>query len=97
MNEIFLICSIFLFILSIPLLLGKMSNLIAGYNTMTSKEKEKYDELKLARIIGLVFIVAVNILLLGTFSIISDNDTIMLCICEILVGVIIANQLAKKK
>ena len=96
LNEVFLICSIFLFILSIPLLLGKLSNLIAGYNTMSSKEKEKYNELKLTRAIGLILFGTAMILLLGAFHIINDNDTILICICEILIGIIIVNQFAKK-
>jgi hypothetical protein len=41
---IFIICGIFL-------LFGKGSWLIAGYNTSSKEEKEKFDEKKLCRII----------------------------------------------
>jgi hypothetical protein len=39
-------------ILSIVLLMGKGSFLIAGYNTASKKEKERYDQKKLCRVIG---------------------------------------------
>ena len=58
MNVVFLISAVFLFILSIPLVMGKLSNLIAGYNTMNAKEKAKYNELKLCRIVGLTLILS---------------------------------------
>lgn len=64
---------------------------------MSSKEKEKYDELKLTRAMGLILIGTAMILLLGAFHIINDNDTILISICEIFVGIIIVNQFAKKK
>ncbi len=56
----------FLFLLiSIPLLLGKGSWLIAGYNTATQEEKDKYDEKKLCRTMGVMclFISFLTILL----------------------------------
>lgn len=38
--------SIFLILISIPLCLGKGSEFIAGYNTSSKQEKEKYDTKK---------------------------------------------------
>lgn len=38
--------------ISAVLLSGHGTNLIAGYNTASQKEKEKYDEKKLCRVIG---------------------------------------------
>lgn len=39
-------------VISIVLLLGKGAGLIAGYNTASEKEKQKYDEKKLCRVCG---------------------------------------------
>ena len=57
----------FMAVLSIVLLSGHGSGLIAGYNTATEEEKGQYDEKKLCRVIGtgmavitlLVFVMAV--------------------------------------
>ena len=42
MDITLLICALFLFILAILLYIGKLSNMIAGYNTLSAKEKEQY-------------------------------------------------------
>ena len=39
-------------VLSVVLLMGKGSFLVAGYNTASKKEKEKYDVKKLCRVVG---------------------------------------------
>lgn len=39
-------------ILSVVLLMGKGSFLIAGYNTSSKEEKEKYNEKRLCRVVG---------------------------------------------
>lgn len=41
-----------LIVLSIVLMMGKGSWLIAGYNTLTSEEKAKYDRVALCRFMG---------------------------------------------
>lgn len=97
MNFVFLLSSIFLLILSIPLFFGKMSNIIAGYNTMNDKQKEQYDELKLCRIIAMIIIGLAIILLLGALYIISSTNTILVGISEIMIGVIVGNFFAKEK
>lgn len=43
--------------LSIPLMLGKCTGLIAGYNTMTPEEKERYNGPALARFTGKILLV----------------------------------------
>ena len=96
MNVVFLISTVFLFILSIPLVMGKLSNLIAGYNTMNAKEKAIYNELKLCRIVGLTLILASIILFFGAYHVISFDTTIILGITEIGLGIIISNIYAKK-
>ncbi len=44
-------------VLSIVLLMGKGSFLIAGYNTASKQEKEKYDVKKLCRVVGAGFLI----------------------------------------
>lgn len=39
MDITLLICALFLFILAILLYIGKLSNMIAGYNTLSAKKK----------------------------------------------------------
>ena len=43
-------------IFAIILLAGKGGFLIAGYNTMSAKEKEKYDGVSLSKFIGKIFL-----------------------------------------
>src|SRR5699024_2367761 len=52
------------------LLMGKGSFLIAGYNTASEKEKAKYNEKKLCRIVGLGFLV----MTCGLFSLFMLKD-----------------------
>ena len=43
--------------LSVLFFMGKGKNLIAGYNTMSKEEKEKYDEKKLLRSMGFMALI----------------------------------------
>lgn len=97
MTTTLLYCGLFLFVISIPLYFGKLSDAIAGYNTMSKKDKEKYDELKLCRILAITLDVACIILILGGLKIISTTDVLLIVSIEMLIGVICANVLAKKK
>lgn len=65
-----LVISIIFLIISILLLMGKGSFLIAGYNTASEKEKAKYNEKKLCRIVGLGFLV----ITCGLFSLFMLKD-----------------------
>lgn len=76
--------------------MGRLSNSIAGYNTMNTKEKEKYNELKLCRFVGLTLILISVILFFGAYRVISFDTTIILSITEIGLGIIISNIYAKK-
>lgn len=62
---IVMICVISLFILlGIFLVNGKGSFLIAGYNTMSAKEKEKYDKTELSKFMGkMMFVLAFSMIL----------------------------------
>ena len=44
--------AVFMGILTVVLLMGKGSFLIAGYNTSSKEEKQEYDEKKLCRTMG---------------------------------------------
>lgn len=48
--------------ISATLLSGHGANLIAGYNTASKKEREKYDEKKLCRVIGIGLLVVAFLL-----------------------------------
>ncbi|MCL2853501.1 MAG: DUF3784 domain-containing protein [Defluviitaleaceae bacterium] len=61
-----------LVIMSIPLLMGKGAWMISGYNTMSPKEKELYDEKALCRFVGLtVLAMAAGLALMGVGDIIN--------------------------
>ena len=47
------VVGILLAIISIVLISGHGANLIAGYNTASEEEKDKYDSKKLCRVVGL--------------------------------------------
>lgn len=89
------------FILSIVLLFGKGSWLIAGYNTASKEEKSKFDEKKLCRITGAgmaVITVMLGIMGLGeevlpaAFAYIFVAVTIVDCV----VMIVLANTICKK-
>ena len=64
-------------ILSIVLISGRGSWLIAGYNTASKEEKAKYDEKKLCRINGIgILVIAVLILVIDSLAIIVLSNTI---------------------
>ena len=53
-------------VISILLFLGKGLFLIAGFNMMSKEEKERYDQMKLSRFIGIItFIIGILTPLLG--------------------------------
>ena len=62
------IVSSLLFVISIILLSGHGSGLIAGYNTASKKEKDKISQKKLCRIVGAGLLpIAVLILIMAIF------------------------------
>jgi len=52
-------------ILALAIKIFKLSFLIAGYNTASKKEKEKYDEKKLVNYVGNMLIIVALILIIG--------------------------------
>jgi len=64
-----LIAPFMLTILGVFIKLGKASFLIAGYNTSSKEEKEKYDEKALCNFVGNLLFVIAGILLLPVVAI----------------------------
>ena len=65
----FIICGaigLMIIIMSIFLLMGRGSFLLAGFNTMSKNEKEKYDVPKLCKFMGVILLfVGVLVILVG--------------------------------
>lgn len=92
-----LLCAILLIVISIPLYFGKGSNMIAGYNDLSQVDKEKINRLRLCRMLAITLDMTVIILILGAYSIISINDTMILGIILLIVGVVLSNVVSKNK
>ena len=56
------ICMLLMLAMSVVLMMGKGANLIAGYNMMSQKEKERYDGPAMCRFVG-KYLLSVTILL----------------------------------
>lgn len=85
--------------MGILLLTGRGSFLIAGYNTASKDEKEKYDEKKLCRSMG-VLLIAISIMLAITGYVDTDEFALKMLvpfIGAIVVEMIYANRCCKKK
>lgn len=86
-------------ILGIIVLLGKGDKLIAGYNTASEKEKEKYNIHRLRFVVGVVLLAVaclMPLLLLkvgNVFKALFASIVVVLCIA----AVVLVNTWAKKK
>ena len=93
-GKILMVC---LFILiGIMLSLGKWSFLIAGFNTMSKEEKEKYDVISLCKFTGkIMFVVAFSIALFILSDILMMpillNIGVVIIISSVIFAVIYAN------
>ena len=77
-------------VLSIVLLSGHGSWFISGYNTATKEEKEKYDEKKLCRTMGVgMSVIAVLILIMGLFENVLPAFFVYIALGIILVNVVV--------
>lgn len=72
--------------LSVPLLMGKCANLVAGYNTMSPEERESWDGPALARFTGKILL-AVAALTLTLMPVICVFDVLWLTVVYILATV----------
>ena len=77
-------------VLSIVLLSGHGSWVISGYNTASKEEKEKYDEKKLCRTMGVgMSVIAVLILIMGLFENVLPAFFVYIALGIILVDVVV--------
>ena len=91
--------ALMLIVMGIVILAGKGDNLIAGYNTASKEEKEKYDIKKVRRLIGglLIVLAPIMLLLIGEPSLESVFAFSALTIILCAVVIALANTWAKKK
>ena len=76
--------------LSITLLSGHGSWFISGYNTATKEEKEKYDEKKLCRTMGIgMSIISILILIMGLFESVLPAFFVYIAVGIIVVDVVV--------
>lgn len=91
--------ALLLFICAIFLLFGKGSWLIAGYNTASKEEKEKYDEKKLCTSVG-VFLLIYGVML-SLIAVINTEEFALAMILPMIlvpiVEVVYANKCCKIK
>ena len=88
-----LIISLIVLVFAIIILTGKGDNLIAGYNTSTEEEKEKYNIKRVRICIGGMLLILSPIMLLFT-----DNFVLLIAVVPSLsiLSIILANTWAKK-
>ena len=91
-----LLCAILLIVISIPLYFGKGSNMIAGYNDLSQGDK-KINKMRLCRTLAITLDITAIILILGAYSIISINDTMILGVILLIVGAVLSNVVSKNK
>lgn len=91
-----LLCAILFIVISIPLYFGKGSNMIAGYNDLSQGDK-KINKMRLCRTLAITLDITAIILILGAYSIISINDTMILGVILLIVGAVLSNVVSKNK
>ena len=85
-----------MFVLSIILLSGRGSWLIAGYNTMSKEQQNKYDRKKLTRATAMILIIAsIAILALG-FSLINTIVFLIIVFTSVIMTIIYTNNCCLK-
>lgn len=92
-----LLCAILFIVISIPLYFGKGLNMIAGYNDLNQGDKEKINKIRLCRMLAVTLDITAIILILGAYSIISINDTMILGVILLIVGTVLSNVVSKNK
>ena len=97
---IWVVAGIFV-ILIIVFLSGHGSGLIAGYNTATKEEKEKYDEKKLCRVMGLgMAVISVCIIVMGALERVLPASFVYvflgIVIVDIIAIIVLSNTVCRK-
>ncbi|MBO5541706.1 MAG: DUF3784 domain-containing protein [Muribaculaceae bacterium] len=95
------IVNIHLIGLGIFVLSGWGDSLIAGYNTASKKEQQKYDIKRLRLIVALILFIVPVVISTPLFLGKEDNDmahivTTIVCVIVVIVGVVLANTWCKK-
>ena len=90
---VLLIISLIVLVLAVIILSGKGDNLIAGYNTSTKEEKERYNIRRVRICLGGILLILSPIMLLF-----ADNYIILIAVVPPLsiLSIILANTWAKK-
>ena len=88
-------------ILTIVFLSGHGSGLIAGYNTATKEEKEKYDEKKLCQVMGFgMAVISVCIIVMGAFESVLPASFVYVflgvVIVDIIAIIVLSNTVCRK-
>lgn len=77
-------------VLSIVLLSGNGSWFVSGYNTASKEEKEKYNEKKLCRIMGIgMFVIAILILIMGLLEDVLPAFFVYIALGIVLVDIVV--------
>ena len=93
---------IILLIISVVLLTGHGANLIAGYNTSSQEEKNKYDEKKLCRVVGIGMLsISILIFVMGVLESILPAFTayvaVGIILLDIVIMIVLVNTICKKE
>ena len=95
------VVGIILAILNIILITGHGANLIAGYNTASKEEKDKYDAKKLSRVVGSgMAIIAVLVFVMGIFENVLPASfaaiSLIIVMIDIVIMLVITNTVCNK-
>jgi hypothetical protein len=85
-----------MFVLSIILLSGRGSWLIAGYNTMSKEQQNKYDSKKLTRATGIMLIITSIALLTLAFALINAIAFLIIVFVSVIILIIYTNKYCLK-
>lgn len=89
----FIICTLLaigFIVIGVLIMKGNLS-LLAGYNTMSKREREKYDRVALGRFVGIIiFVIAVCLIIMGVNSFLQISDLTYLAIFTIVALAIFA-------
>ncbi|RJE48912.1 MULTISPECIES: DUF3784 domain-containing protein [unclassified Dehalobacter] len=85
-----------MFVLSIILLSGRGSWLIAGYNTMSKEQQSKYDRKKLTRATGIMLMITSIAIMALAFSLINAIVYIIIVFVSVVMLVIYTNKYCLK-
>ena len=66
-------------------------------NAQIVYDKEKINKMRLCKMLAMTFDITAIILMIGAYSIISMNDTIILGVITLIVGTILSNVVSKNK